>query len=179
MRPVTSSSHAAALPAPSAQHDGNGRPTICKCVCMAPQVRHLDTRTKQTPCEVWGVFQETIMLEYHAFSTGHITGCNQTCMPEGSPEHPGGQPLVHGLRGSAQAVRMHRAARTCQVARCAHRNRPQGHLHISMAFAPTSALCKRGTSRALWVSNPYSPEVSTACCWANSCSDSASKMQGI
>ena len=91
-------------------------------------------------------------------------GASRTATLEGAPEHLGGQPGVNGLGGSAHAVRMHWAARACQVARRADRNWPQGHLHISMAFAPTSALCKRGASRALWVSNPYSPEVSTACC---------------
>ena len=54
IRPVTSSSHAAALPAPSAQHDGSGSPAICRCACRAPQAVHLSEKLQLPPCEVRG-----------------------------------------------------------------------------------------------------------------------------
>ena len=44
MRPVTSSSQATALPTTSAQHDGSGRPAICRFACRAPQPGHLDRK---------------------------------------------------------------------------------------------------------------------------------------
>lgn len=81
MRPVTSSSHAAALPAPSAQHDGSGRPAICRCACRAPQTGHLNTEVKSMPCEVWGLSQGCAVLEDYAFSIGHIVGGSQNCIP--------------------------------------------------------------------------------------------------
>ena len=60
---------------------------------------------------------------------------------------------MHRLRSSAHAVRMHWAARACQVARHAHSDWPQGHLHISMTLALASALCKGRISRALRSAN--------------------------
>lgn len=65
---------------------------------------------------------------------------------------------MHRFRSSAHAVHMHRVARAYKVAHCAHCHWPQGHLRNSMALAPILALCKGGTSRALHITNLYSPD---------------------
>ena len=65
---------------------------------------------------------------------------------------------MHGLHSSAHAIRMHRAARACQVARCAHIDWPQGHLHISMPLAPSSNPLQRRGKWCVVELKPYNRE---------------------
>ena len=193
MRPVTSSSQAAALPAPSAQHDGSGRPAICRCACRAPQAGHL--KTKMDALVRTGAYFRSALCWSSTYSArgvpwgalrlhpsrGHLSilEASLLCTDSAAVHTPY---ACTGLPGHARwrtALTVIGRRGTCTSAWPWRRPLPSARKglaalggaqdHTALTMQPSSE-CRGHEMHA---------EVFTACCRANPCSDKAPNMQGI